>query len=76
MRGFLTYFNALLLGVILGMIALATLHEIPPRPQDGVPAGEVTTGQRTITISISLARLLRDQSCAVRRQLVRFQSGR
>jgi hypothetical protein len=38
MRRFLTYFNALLLGVILGMISLAIVHAIPRHVPRQIPA--------------------------------------
>lgn len=71
MRRFMIYFNALLLGVILGMIFLAILHPIPSDPQRAN-----WIGQKTLTISMSLARCAHEQNCELRKWGVRAQSGR
>jgi hypothetical protein len=66
MRRFLTYFNALLFGVILGMIFVAIVHAIPSDPQEASGIG-----QKTLAISMSLARCAHEQDCALRNWAVR-----
>jgi hypothetical protein len=62
MRRFLTFFNALLLGVILGMISLAVVRVVPTPDHQADRLGE-----RTLTISLSLARCAHEQRCALRK---------
>ena len=56
MRRFLTYFNALLLGVILGMVSLVIVHALPSAPDrhegDGI-------GQRTLAVTMLVVRCVR-----------------
>ena len=48
MRHLIAHFNALLLGMILGMVFLAFVHAHPSRLQDGVRAHEITIGYEIV----------------------------
>lgn len=65
MRRFLTYFNALLLGVILGMIFLTIIYAIPADRSREPRADDIAIGQKTLAISMSLVRCVHKQSCAL-----------
>ncbi len=54
MRRFWIYFNALLLGVILGMIFLAIMHADPSDQHQTVRGNSMAIGYRTIERSVSL----------------------
>ena len=58
MRRFLTYFNALLLGVILGMVFLAVVHAVPLAPDRHAGDG-IGIGERTLAVTMSVVRLVR-----------------
>ena len=56
MRRFLTYFNALLLGVILGLMFLAVVHAVPIAVDRGAGDG---IGQRVLAVTMSAVRYVR-----------------
>lgn len=58
MRRFLTYFNALLLGMILGMIFLALVHAVPIAP-DRHEGDGIGIGERTLAMMMSVVRCVR-----------------
>lgn len=64
MRHFLTYFNALLLGVILGMIVLAVAHAIPITSAARTSHSE---NARTIAVPMSLVKSACQASYGFRR---------
>ena len=67
MRRVITYFNALLLGVILGMIFVAIVDAIRPHGQPEVCASEAAVGYKAFTISVSLARPAHEHTCQLRK---------
>lgn len=67
MRRFIPYFNALLLGVILGMIFLATMHADPSDHHQTLRGNCVVIGYRAIARSVSLLESAYQQSCALRK---------
>lgn len=67
MRRFMAYFNALLLGMIFGMIFLAIFHAYPADRQNGSGRNGIDIVQKTLAISISLARCAHEQTCALRK---------
>jgi len=66
MRRFLTYFNGLLLGMILGLIFLAIFRAYPAERQERPGGSGIAIAQKTLAISISLARCAHEQTCSLR----------
>ena len=55
MRRSLTYLNALLLGMILGMLFLAIVHTIPPHGQRELRRSGIALGYRIIGANVSIS---------------------
>jgi hypothetical protein len=76
MRRFLTYFNALLLGVILGMVFLAIVHAVPVTSAVRTSSPENAMRARTKAASMRLVKSARQASYVFREWERELQSGR
>lgn len=76
MRRFLTYFNAMLLGVILGMVFLAIAHAVPIASAQGTSSQESAMGARSIATSMMQAKFVRQAKYIFREWQWQLQSGR
>jgi len=67
MRRFLAYFNALFLGMILGMIFLAIVNVSAAFNRQDLRARTQAICSTTLEISMSLVRCTRGQDCTFRK---------